>query len=39
MGLEDYRWHYDYVRLAWDTGFSFGSFNQSNFDKNKLGKL
>ncbi|KAJ8935071.1 hypothetical protein NQ314_013016 [Rhamnusium bicolor] len=36
MWTEDYRWHYDYVRLAWDTGFSFEKYKYPNLDKNKI---
>lgn len=34
----DHHWHYDYARLAWDTGFVFGNKNPSYLDKNKLSK-
>lgn len=35
----DYHWHYDYARLACDTGFVFGGSQPSTLDKNKLSKL
>ncbi|KAJ8951822.1 hypothetical protein NQ318_019796 [Aromia moschata] len=36
MWTEDYRWHFDYVRLAWDAGFSFEKYKYPNLDKNKI---
>ncbi|XP_066138153.1 cilium assembly protein DZIP1L [Euwallacea fornicatus] len=36
MWNEDYQWHYDYVRLAWDTGFSFEKCKSPHLDKNKI---
>ncbi|XP_050309490.1 cilium assembly protein DZIP1 isoform X2 [Anthonomus grandis grandis] len=37
MWTDDYQWHYDYVRLAWDTGFSFEKCKNPNLDKNQIG--
>ncbi|XP_066256913.1 cilium assembly protein DZIP1L isoform X2 [Euwallacea similis] len=36
MWNEDHQWHYDYVRLAWDTGFSFEKCKSPHLDKNKI---
>ncbi|CAG9858451.1 unnamed protein product [Phyllotreta striolata] len=36
MWVDNYRWHYDYTRLAWDTGFCFDKFKYPNLDKNKI---
>ncbi|XP_072397876.1 uncharacterized protein DZIP1 [Diabrotica undecimpunctata] len=36
MLLDDYYWHYDYARLAWDTGFCFEKYKYPNLDKNKI---
>ncbi|XP_018561298.1 zinc finger protein DZIP1 [Anoplophora glabripennis] len=36
MSADDYKWHFDYVRLAWDAGFSFEKYKYSNLDKNKI---
>ncbi|VEN36070.1 unnamed protein product [Callosobruchus maculatus] len=36
MLSEDFRWHYDYIRLAWDSGFSFDKQKQPNVDKTKI---
>ncbi|XP_019773430.2 cilium assembly protein DZIP1L [Dendroctonus ponderosae] len=36
MWFEDYKWHYDYVRLAWDTGFAFEKCKSASLDKNKI---
>ncbi|KAJ8916183.1 hypothetical protein NQ315_016322 [Exocentrus adspersus] len=36
MCSENHRWHYDYVRLAWDTGFSFDKYKHPTLDKNKI---
>nr|CAI5830009.1 unnamed protein product [Callosobruchus analis] len=36
MLSEEFRWHYDYIRLAWDSGFSFDKHKQPNVDKNKI---
>ncbi|KAG5897168.1 hypothetical protein JTB14_022531 [Gonioctena quinquepunctata] len=36
MSFDDYKWHYDYVRLAWDAGFSFGKGNYTIVDKNQI---
>lgn len=38
MSVEDYKWHFDYVRLAWDAGFSFDKYKYPNLDKNKICK-
>ncbi|XP_056637375.1 cilium assembly protein DZIP1L [Diorhabda sublineata] len=34
--FDDYYWHYDYARLAWDTGFCFDKYKYPNLDKNKI---
>nr|CAH7737657.1 unnamed protein product [Callosobruchus chinensis] len=36
MLSEDFRWHYDYIRLAWDSGFSFDKQKHPVVDKNKI---
>ncbi|CAH0557114.1 unnamed protein product [Brassicogethes aeneus] len=36
MWGEDYHWHFDYVRLAWDTGFNFEKRKSCNLDKSKI---
>lgn len=39
MSTEEYRWHYDYARLAWDSGFTFQTHRlKSSLDKS-IGKL
>ncbi|XP_030757996.1 zinc finger protein DZIP1 [Sitophilus oryzae] len=35
MSLEN-NWHYDYVRLAWDTGFSFEKWRSNSPNNNKI---
>lgn len=38
MCTEPHRWHYDYTRIAWDTGFCFDSYKtQKVFDRNGIG--
>ncbi|EFA03365.1 cilium assembly protein DZIP1L [Tribolium castaneum] len=32
----DCKWHHDYVRLAFDTGFKFEKHKSDNFDRNKI---
>ncbi|XP_023029057.2 DAZ interacting zinc finger protein 1 [Leptinotarsa decemlineata] len=36
LEAENHKWHYDYVRLAWDAGFSFGKSKYTSLDKNKI---
>lgn len=38
MLSEDYKWNFDYVRLAWDTGFCFGNRKSTNLEKSKICK-
>ncbi|KAL1496980.1 hypothetical protein ABEB36_008018 [Hypothenemus hampei] len=34
--FEDYKWHYDYVRLAWDTGFTFERYKSLSIENSKI---
>ncbi|CAG9823675.1 unnamed protein product [Phaedon cochleariae] len=36
MGVDDYKWHCDFIQLAWDSGFSFGKYQYPNIDKYKI---
>lgn len=40
MWCDNYRWNFDYARLAYDAGFSFeNQKHQTNLDLSKIGKI